>query len=174
MNNNKNGGAVIWADMDGALAFSTVASNGGAGASYQSPANIMGAYQRLRISPDGKVQIGRGLTSASPHYANYKLAVDGKLVAQSVYVMSATDWADFVFEPTYRLMPLPELERYLQLNKHLPTIPSAGEVQANGIDVGTMQARLLQQLEELTLRVIELDKQNQRLQAEITALAAKK
>jgi hypothetical protein len=173
LRNNKSGGSVVWADNEGALSFSTIGSWDGH-TNWVSSQAVATTYCRLKILADGKVQVGRGLITASPHYANYKMAVDGKLVAQSVYVLNSTDWADFVFEPAYQLLPLPELERYLQVNRHLPTIPSAQEVQANGIDIGTMQARLLQQVEELTLRVIELDKQNRRLQAKMAALAAGK
>ena len=170
--NVKDGGSVIWANNDGALSFSTIGDNG-AQNNWVSSQAVATTYCRLKINPDGKIQIGRGLTSASPHFANYKLAVDGKVVAQSIYVVNSTDWADFVFEPTYQLMPLPDLEQYLRVHKHLPSVPSAQEVKTDGIDLGTMQVRLLQQLEELTLRVIELDKQNRRLQAEVRALSTK-
>lgn len=170
--NGKNGGAVVWASNDGTLSFSTIGDNGSTNQWVSSPA-VATTYCRLKISPDGKIQIGRALTNASLHSANYKLAVDGKVVAQSIYIVNSTDWADFVFEPTYRLMPLPELEQYLQRYKHLPSVPSAQEVKTDGIDLGAMQVRLLQQVEELTLRVIELDKQNRHLQAEVTALSTK-
>ena len=99
--------------------------------------------------------------------------MDGKLVARSVFVTQTPNWADFVFEPTYRLMPLPELADYLRQNRHLPAIPSAADVAKDGIDLGTMNARLLQSLEELTLHVIALGQQNERQQNEITALAVK-
>lgn len=131
----------------------------------------------MKISPGGvlggQVQIGRApFTASNTTHANFKLAVDGKIVAKSVYV-TQLNWADFVFAPTYRLMPLPELEQYLQTYRHLPAIPSAQEVATDGVNVGVMQANLLQTVEELTLHVIELSKQNQQLQVELRALAAK-
>ncbi|RTQ49179.1 hypothetical protein EJV47_13610 [Hymenobacter gummosus] len=165
-----NGGAVVWANNEGALHFSTVPSSSGTYANWVSSSAVASTYSRLKIHPDGRVQIGRGPTTASPHFANYRLAVDGKLVAQSIHVVGPVDWADFVFAPTYRLLPLPELERYLQQHRHLPGIPTAQEVEAQGVDLAAMQAKLLQQVEELTLRVIELDKQNQQLRSEVKAL----
>ena len=105
------------------------------------------------------MQIGQ-LTPASPAHADYRLAVDGKLVAKSIFVTQGTNWADFVFAPTYALQPLPELEAYLKQHRHLPAIPSAAEVEKNGVNLGDMDARLLQSLEELMLHVIALGKQN--------------
>ena len=121
----------------------------------------------------GRVQIGTYAPQSGTHI-DYRLAVDGKLVAKSIFVtQAAANWADFVFAPTYALQPLPELEAHLQQHHHLPAIPAAAEVERNGIDLGEMNARLLQSLEELTLHVIALDKQNTRLQAEVAALAAR-
>jgi len=67
-------------------------------------------------------------------------------------------WADFVFEDDYTLMPVAELEAFIKKYKHLPNVPSAAQVQAEGIDLAEMNAILLRQIEELTLRVIELEK----------------
>lgn len=167
----KNGGAVIWADVEGGLSFTTFPSTGGI-SNYISINGAL-ANRGLKIGPSrGEVQIGRAPSSASPHFGSYKLAVDGKLVAQSVYV-TQTNWADFVFAPSYSLMPLPELEHYLQQNRHLPAIPSAKEVEEQGVNLGTMDAKLLQSIEELTLYIIELNKQNQQLQTNVRTLADK-
>ena len=174
----RNGGALIWAELDGALNFTCLPSGGGANVNAPNTsyyyANQVLAYRVLKIRPSNQVQIGlAGPPTTSPH-TDYRLAVDGKLVAKSVFVTQATaNWADFVFEPTYPLQPLPELEAYLKQNRHLPAIPSAAEVAKSGVDLGEMDARLLQSLEELTLHVIELGKQNARLQAEVAALAAR-
>lgn len=175
----RNGGALIWADVEGTLNFTAFPSNGGAtgvntpnGQYYY--ANDVLAYRVLKIKPSQQVQVGPYAPPATSPHTDYRLAVDGKLVAKSIFVTQATtNWADFVFAPTYALQPLPELEAYLKQNRHLPAIPSAAEVEKNGIDVGEMNARLLQSLEELTLHVIELSKQNARLQAEVAALAAR-
>jgi len=71
----------------------------------------------------------------------------------------AMEWYDHVFYPDYELRPLPELEQYIKQNHHLPEIPSAKEVQENGIDLGNMQGKLLLKIEELTLYILDLQKQ---------------
>jgi len=68
-------------------------------------------------------------------------------------------WADHVFEDKYSLMSLTEVEKFIKSNGHLPNIPSEEEVMENGIEVGDMQARLLEKIEELTLHMIELEKE---------------
>jgi hypothetical protein len=173
---NRNGGALIWGDVEGTLNFTAFPSTPGLSANNTMYyyANDVKTYRVMKIKPSMQVQIGLTAPPATSTHADYRLAVDGKLVAKSIFVtLAAANWADFVFAPTYALQPLPELEAYLKQNRHLPAIPSAAEVEQNGIDVGEMNARLLQSLEELTLHVIELSKQNARLQAEVAALAAK-
>jgi len=90
--------------------------------------------------------------------AGYKFAVDGKIGAREVVVTNDV-WADFVFEPEYKLMSLKDLETYIKANKHLPEIPTTAQVEENGIAIGEMNAKLLQKIEELTLYVIELKKE---------------
>ncbi|MFD2572329.1 hypothetical protein ACFSUS_16935 [Spirosoma soli] len=85
-------------------------------------------------------------------------------------VRSVTDWSDNVFTPGYRLAPLKEVERYITAHQHLPGIPSAEEVVKEGVDVGKMEAKLLQKVEELTLYSIELEKVNKQQQADINDL----
>ena len=67
-------------------------------------------------------------------------------------------------------MPLPKLEKYILDNKHLPLIPSAIDVEENGISLGTMDAKLLQKIEELVLYMIELNKKVENLQSENQSL----
>jgi hypothetical protein len=113
---------------------------------------------RIREGNGGRVQIGAEQVSSGPH-ANYKLSVDGKLVAREMVVTTDEDyWSDFVFEKDYYLRPLSEVERFIALNNHLPDVPSGKEVLKNGQDLGRMDAILLRKIEELTLYVIELEK----------------
>ncbi|MDQ0638349.1 hypothetical protein QF042_001914 [Pedobacter sp. W3I1] len=86
-----------------------------------------------------------------------KLSVKGKIRAQEIKV-EMTGWPDFVFEPKYSLMPLRSLESYINENKHLPGIPSAAEVKEQGIELGAMNKKLLQKIEELSLYIIQQDK----------------
>lgn len=88
-----------------------------------------------------------------------KLEVAGIIRATEVKV-EAMPWADFVFDKEYKLRSLEELENHINKHKHLPDIPSEVEVNENGVSLGEMQAKLLQKIEELTLYVIELKKEN--------------
>jgi len=97
--------------------------------------------------------IGIGTTSTGIH----KLAVDGSIGARKVKV-NQTGWADFVFHPDYELPSLQEVEKYIKANQHLPEIPSAAEVEKEGLDLGEMDKKLLRKIEELTLYIIKQQK----------------
>jgi hypothetical protein len=71
----------------------------------------------------------------------------------------ATPWADFVFDKTYRLLPLDSLSKFIKANSHLPGIPTSEEVGKKGIDLGATQAKLLEKIEQLTLYTIDLQSQ---------------
>ncbi len=92
-----------------------------------------------------------------------KLAVAGTITAQQVDV-TMTGWSDFVFADDYKLLPLEEVENHIKAFKHLPDVPSEQEVLSKPVDLGKMQSKLLQKIEELTLYVIELKKQNDALE----------
>ncbi len=95
------------------------------------------------------------------------IKVNGKIFANEVKV-SLDSWQDIVFDKAYKLMPLPELNSFIATNKHLPEIPSEKEVLENGVNVGEMNALLLKKIEELTLYVIEQQKQIDELKKSIT------
>lgn len=97
--------------------------------------------------------IGVGTATTGTH----KLAVEGTIGAREIKVESGA-WSDFVFETDYELKPLKEVETFIAENKHLPEIPSEAEVLENGINLGEMDAKLLQKIEELTLYLIEQNK----------------
>ncbi len=118
----------------------------------------------MRIAGNGNVGIG----TTNP--GTYKLAVEGKIGARSVKVTTAS-WADYVFAPTYHLMSLPETEAYIQENQHLPNIPSAAEVKANGFHLEEMDAKLLAKIEELTLYAIEQEKRIKELEKQNSKIA---
>ena len=100
----------------------------------------------------GSVLIGKTTPSAS----NYMLDVNGNVRSNSIVIN--TTGADFVFEPNYALPSLTDIKTYIEKNHHLPEIPSAKEMQTNGLNVGDNQTKLLQKIEELTLYLIEKDK----------------
>lgn len=121
----------------------------------------------LTIKDGGNIGIG----TTAP--GNYKLAVEGKIGAREVKVTLAS-WADYVFNKEYKLMSLASLETFIKKNNHLPNIPSAQEVKDNGgIDLGEMNRKLLEKIEELTLYVIELKKENEAIKEEVKELAAR-
>jgi hypothetical protein len=109
---------------------------------------------KMTIRSSGDVGIG----TVSP---DAKLAVKGTIHAQEVKVDLSVPGPDYVFEPTYNLKPLAEIETYIKKNKHLPEVPSAKEMEKNGVQLGEMNMLLLKKVEELTLYVIELKKENE-------------
>jgi hypothetical protein len=86
-----------------------------------------------------------------------KLWVNGDMLSKKVKV-TQTGWPDYVFEKAYHLPSLAEVEKYIQQHKHLPDVPSAAEIEKNGLDLGDNQAVLLKKIEELTLYAIDQDK----------------
>lgn len=99
---------------------------------------------------------------------SFKLAVAGKIIAEEVVVKVQSNWwPDYVFHQDYRLKPLHEVEQFVRTNKHLPSIPSAAQVEEKGLSMGEMQNKLLQKVEELTLYIIEqqkqIDQQNEKI-----------
>ncbi len=81
--------------------------------------------------------------------------------------------ADYVFDDNYELKSLDEIENYVNEHKHLPGMPSAAEMDANGVSVSQISNLLLEKVEELTLHMIELKKENAALKAEVKELKNK-
>jgi len=98
-----------------------------------------------------------------------KFAVNGTITAKEVKV-TQTGWSDYVFAENYRLLPLDELETYISKEKHLPDIPTAQEVEEEGLEVAGMLTKQMQKIEELSLYLIQLKKENEELKKRITAL----
>lgn len=109
------------------------------------------------VAGNGNVRIGTG--TMNPTKA---LEVNGTIRSKEV-IVEIVNWSDFVFDKDYNLMSLKDTESFIKQNGHLPNVPSASEVESNGIQLGEMNAILLQKIEELTLYVIELEKQVQKL-----------
>ncbi|NML21090.1 hypothetical protein HHL16_09410 [Pseudoflavitalea sp. G-6-1-2] len=114
---------------------------------------ITNNVERMRISSNGSVGIGTTQIATG-----YKLYVEGNIRARKVRVDNST-WPDYVFEKEYALMPLSELEQFIQQNRHLPGVPTAAEVHKEGVDLGSNAAIALKKIEELTLYTIDLQKQ---------------
>lgn len=120
---------------------------------YMSPTDTTVNYV-LFLNDNGNVGIGTYNPQA-------KLAVNGEILAKSVRVNTGSEyWPDYVFSSDYELMSLDDLENYIEDNKHLPGIISAEEVGSQGdVDLGEMNVKLLEKIEELTLYIINLQKQ---------------
>ena len=152
--NSASGQAAFTAQVNGSTKLS-VNSNGSVsvGSTSSGPAN--GMY----IS--GSVGIG----TTGTH--DYKLAIAGKMIAEEVVVKLQANWPDYVFDESYELKSLAEVEQFIKEHKHLPNIPSAKEVEENGISVGKINTVLMEKVEELTLYILQLnqtiDSQNERI-----------
>ncbi len=92
---------------------------------------------------------------------NAQMEVDGNIIAEEVKIQDVPNPPDFVFEDDYNLLSLNEVEDFINENGHLPDIPSASEMQENGVRIGELNMKLLQKIEELTLYVLEKEKQYQ-------------
>ncbi len=92
-----------------------------------------------------------------------KLTVKGNIHAEEVKVDLSVPGPDYVFKEDYDLKPLEEVQNYIKENGHLPNIPSAQEMEANGIQLGEMDMKLLEKIEELTLYIIKLEKENKKI-----------
>ena len=106
------------------------------------------------LAAGGNISAGGSLTVGNGFYCD----AQGNAKVKELRV-TLTDWPDYVFGDGYRLMPLSEVEEYISANGHLPLMPSATEVEENGADLGEMNRLLIQKVEELTLYVIDLQKQ---------------
>lgn len=118
------------------------------------------------ISTTSKVKIGTGTINVGTH----SLAVNGSAIFTKAHVKLSGNWPDYVFEPEYKLPTLKYIEAYINKYKHLPDVPSASEVEQNGIDLGENQAILLKKIEELTLYIIEQEKRIEKLEAKLNKL----
>src|SRR5690606_21572868 len=162
-----NGGSIIYGDIFGSILFATIptlASSGGGGTGQSNITDLdMKNSVKLFIHRDGNVGIGTFAVNGA------KLSVEGIIRARRVLV-NADPWADYVFEPTYQLMTINQLEEYITTNKHLPNMPTANEVEAKGVDLGEINRVLVEKVEELTLYIIALNKRMEQLEADNTLL----
>jgi len=151
--------SVIKMESNGNMGFYTNVSTNSA---YSATETDLKQYLRMWITGDGRVSIG----NLNPN--SYKLAVDGKIGARGVKVtLDPQWWPDYVLDSSYKLMNLDKLQIYIDKNKHLPNIPSAEEVRKNeGVELGEMNVKLLEKIEELTLYVIDLKKEIEAIKKE--------
>jgi hypothetical protein len=129
--------------------------------------------EAMRIGVDGKVSIGSPVGGTPGTYRLYvregiltekvKVAVDGSAL-----------WADYVFAPDYKLRPIEEVAAFIKKNRHLPGVPSAEEITKEGLDVATMDAKLLEKIEEMMLYIIDLKQEVEQLKKQNSSLKSSK
>jgi len=138
--------------------------------SFKSPKDAIEKEFFSVDSYEGRVKIG----DVQTQYDGYKLFVEQGILTEKVKVAvkDSKDWYDNVFDTDYRLMSLNKLEKFIQDNKHLPDMPSTAEVMNDGLDLGKMNGLLLKKVEELTLHLINQQKEIEELKTQVKQLAA--
>jgi len=129
----------------------------------------IGPLAEFNNSGSGPVAIfnGGAVGIGTTETTGYKLAVAGKIHAEEVMVEHADNWYDFVFNENYDLQDIYELEKFVKQNKHLPDVPDEMEVKEKGINLGEMNGILLKKVEELTLYIIQQQKEIDELKQKI-------
>ncbi|RDC58445.1 hypothetical protein DU508_00100 [Pedobacter chinensis] len=125
------------------------------------------AYDNLLVRYSGEGNVGIGTSTP-----NEKLSVNGRIRAKEIKVETA-NFPDYVFEEDYQLSSLADLEKYIQTHKHLPEIPTAKQVETEGLAIGEMNKLLLKKVEELTLYLIRQEKKLDDAIGEIENLKSK-
>lgn len=168
-NEDPDGGSHILLNSQnnsGDIRFVAIEASGGPAAFSFATRTGGNENERLHITKDGQVIIG-DVPTVSP--SDYKLYVQTGILTAKIKVatVGGGQWSDYVFADDYELKSLNDVEQFISKNKHLPDVPSAAEVEKSGYDVTTMDATLLQKIEELTLYVIKQQKEIEQLKSQI-------
>jgi hypothetical protein len=134
-------------------------------------ANTVSTYKEVfKVLGNGRTIIGSKTSVAHP---TASLTVGGKIVCQDLYVTAITDWPDYVFADNYKLPSLSEVKSYYSLNKHLPGVPTAKEIEEKGISVSETSTIQMQKIEELTIYMVQLKEEIDQLKKENKVLKSK-
>lgn len=136
---------------------------------------LWGDFALDQLKFNAKVGIGYNFgnfptTAASIDVSAYNLFVKGGILTEEVRISQMATWADYVFAKDYKLLTLLELEDFIARNGHLPNVPSAQQVQEEGIALGEMANLQQEKIEELTLYIIQQNKINEEQNKEIQEL----
>lgn len=128
------------------------------GATTEEGRTIIGAQQNywgLVVHPHtGETSIG-----GPDHAHGYELSVPGWIMCEDLTIDNVGDWPDYVFEKDYKLLPLADVRKFIETNKHLPNVPSAAEMDKNGLRMKEMTHTFMEKIEELTLYILQLQQQ---------------
>ena len=162
-----------FSDSSSAFGYQTVASQNGASVFGSNIHNgiansvMVGSSDSAKITILSNGNVGIGTTNPTE-----MLSINGNIMTKKV-IVTQSGWSDYVFDSAYKLRSLSEVELFIKNNKHLPEIPSANQVEKNGLNLGDNQALLLKKVEELTLyminqqkRIEELSTQNEEISKE--------
>ena len=164
------------------------ANNSGTGATYgvfstvnnnASTKSAYGLYTSAVNSKDwGLYSIGRNYISGDlrintqddPYNGIYALIVNGRIISEEVLIQNSNSWPDYVFDESYELMPLKQLEQSIKEHHHLPNIPPASQLEKEGVPIGEIQIKMMEKIEELTLYIIQQQKEIDELKTAMNKL----
>ncbi len=141
------------------------------GAAWGGNVNWAGYFKDGNVYVTNELRIGSGAINGA---TGYKVAVDGKVIAEELRINLSSAWPDYVFDQSYDLMSIEELSESIEHNHHLPGIPTAKSIQQDGLIVGDMQKKMMEKIEELTLYIIQLNDELTSVQNELQELKTRK
>lgn len=147
------GGSSLWTAAGQDIYYNT----GNVGIGNDSPSSLL--HVTAAAATD------KGITLENGGVTNFQVMGDGRVFAREVEV-TLSNFPDYVFANDYELMPLGQLKKYIETNHHLPNIPSAKEVEENGMGMGELNLKQVEKIEELTLYILQLDERLQKLEQE--------
>jgi trimeric autotransporter adhesin len=162
-------GEIVWAATGASRLGNPDGITSAEGTSTFSDNNWSLSNGYLKNTSKRGVVIGEGITSMPEGYSFY--VADGILTEKVKVAIKGTDeWADYVFGKNYNRMSLTDVAKYIEKNNHLPNVPSAAEMVQNGNDLHKTDVKLLEKIEELTLYMIEMKKENEQLKKDVDSL----
>lgn len=160
------GGGIMWGNQQGSILFAPIPGNATSPDIWYSSQQIVDK-KTMEVKWNAGLNLGQVVigpqTITSGTHVDFRLSVDGKVLAKEIYV-TASNWADYVFDNNYKLKPLSEVEAFVKANHHLPNIPSAKEISEKGNNMADTDRLLLEKIEELTLYIIAQEKRIKELE----------
>ena len=133
-----------------------------------SPKRTVMESSQININAQSHITLqGKVGVNATNNTSEYALAVNGGIITTEVFIQEVDVWHDDVFNDDYKLIPLGDLQKFINANHHLPEVPSEAEVTERGYDMGEMQGLLLKKIEELTLYILQQEERITELENEL-------